>query len=133
MQTKTIAVLAALALPALAHSQVIRCQINGQTVYQSTPCDNGTPVNTSGAGKPAPGAAARNARNLRASAAIADRQVVIGMTADQVRRSWGAPSKINTTISAGRRSEQWVYSWGNGATQYVYLDNGEVVTVQSPE
>jgi hypothetical protein len=133
MHITAIAAGAALLLPALAHSQVNRCQVDGKTVYQATPCDNGRPVNLSGMGKPDPAAAARNARNLRASAAIVDGKVMIGMTADQVRRSWGTPTKINTTITSGRRSEQWVYDWGNGSTQYVYLEDGEVVTIQSPQ
>jgi hypothetical protein len=38
------------------------------------------------------------------------KQVKIGMTRDQVVALLGKPTKINTTITAGGRREQWIYS-----------------------
>lgn len=58
--------------------------------------------------------------------AVIDGKVAIGMTAEMVRLAWGRPSKINSTITASRRSEQWVYG-----DQYVYLVNGIVTTMQT--
>lgn len=53
--------------------------------------------------------------------------VSIGMTAEQVKRScWGAPSRVNETITARGKREQWVYRSG-----YIYLDNGVVSGIQT--
>lgn len=51
----------------------------------------------------------------------------IGMSSSQVESSrWGSPDKVNTTVTAGGTSEQWVYrDFG-----YVYLQNGVVTTIQ---
>ncbi len=58
--------------------------------------------------------------------AIAEKQVMIGMTREQVIRSWGEPEKVNTTINARGTSEQFVY--GDG--QYLYLDDGLLRSIQ---
>jgi hypothetical protein len=55
------------------------------------------------------------------------RKIGIGMTAEMVRRSWGNPERINTTITAAGTSEQWVY----GLQNYVYLTNGRVTAMQT--
>lgn len=54
--------------------------------------------------------------------------VVIGMTAEQVRRetSWGDPDHINRTVTATGEREQWVYGGG-----YLYFDQGILVAIQS--
>lgn len=53
--------------------------------------------------------------------------VSIGMTADQVRSScWGKPQRINQTITARGKHEQWVYGGS-----YVYLENGTVTSIQT--
>jgi len=54
-------------------------------------------------------------------ATVMCRMIVIGMTAEQLRASWGAPDRINRSYGAGGSSEQWVF----GRT-YVYVDNGVV-------
>ncbi len=58
---------------------------------------------------------------------IAKRHVFVGMTAEQMRASWGAPDHINSTITANRRHEQWVY----GSSQYVYFDDGVMTSLQT--
>jgi hypothetical protein len=58
--------------------------------------------------------------------AIEGRKVFVGMTAEQVRFSWGAPEEINTTVLQGVKQEQWVYGDGN----YIYLENGVVTAIQ---
>jgi len=73
-------------------------------------------------------------RKASIDAAIAAQKVLIGMSADEVRRSWGAPSKVNRTINAAGTSEQWIYSLGAyGNAAYVYLNNGVVTTIQAPQ
>lgn len=53
--------------------------------------------------------------------------VSIGMTADQVHAScWGKPERVNKTITARGKHEQWVYG-----RSYVYLENGTVTSIQT--
>jgi hypothetical protein len=55
------------------------------------------------------------------------KHVSMGMTAEQVRLSWGKPEKVNATITSRTNHEQWVY--GN---QYVYIENNVVTSMQTP-
>lgn len=52
-------------------------------------------------------------------------KVVIGMTKEMCKLSWGDPKSINETITAGKTSEQWVYS-----ENYLYFSNGILTTIQ---
>lgn len=68
------------------------------------------------------------------NAAIARGRVMTGMSSAQVQRSWGRPTKVNSTVGSYGRHEQWVYDRGGvGSSQYVYLQNGIVTSIQSPE
>ena len=58
--------------------------------------------------------------------AIAKRQTIVGMTAEQVRLAWGKPDHVNSTITGNHRSEQWVY----GSNQYVYFEDGIMTSLQ---
>lgn len=53
----------------------------------------------------------------------------IGMTSKQVidKTYWGPPESINTTTSGKIVSEQWVYP----NYQYLYFENGKLVTIQT--
>lgn len=54
----------------------------------------------------------------------------IGMTAEEIRQStWGKPKRINVTITAGGRHEQWIYP----GFQYLYVDNGVLTSIQTNE
>jgi hypothetical protein len=54
--------------------------------------------------------------------------VKIGQTAEGVRKScWGKPARVNETLTAGHRHEQWVYGTGH----YVYLTDGIVTAAQA--
>lgn len=144
--------LAALCSPAWA---INKCtSADGKVVYQEIACaDGGTKVNISGAGQ---GDAASEGSNYyqkesarltsdentqmaardrasRISIAILNHQIMIGMTADEARRSWGAPTKVNNSIGSYGKHEQWVYERGRNRTQYVYVENGLVTSTQSPE
>ncbi len=135
---------------ACSASAVQKCvDAKGKTVYQDAPCVDGVPVNLSGAGTPDPVAAARNRKEVaddaqkerlvleqrkregRVLQAIAAKQVFVGMTQDQAIQSWGKPDKVNSTVTNGGLSEQWVYDLGNFKAQYVYVSNGLVTSVQS--
>lgn len=58
--------------------------------------------------------------------AIDQREVVIGMTAEQARLSWGKPERVNSTIVAQAERDQWVYGGG-----YIYVRDGLVEAVQT--
>lgn len=66
----------------------------------------------------------------RTCSAVLSHSIFVGMTADQVRASWGEPSETHDTTTAGARHEQWVYNRGEVDRQYVYLDNGIVTATQ---
>jgi len=117
----------------------------GKTVYQEAPCPSthqSKPVNKSGAGKGDPDSEGARywSRTVeqqkiqeKTDAAIRGGRVFVGMTADDVVRSWGKPNKINRTVLSGLVSEQWVYERGSrfGPAQYVYVRNGVVDSVQT--
>lgn len=50
---------------------------------------------------------------------IANKEVRIGMTVEQVIRLCGKPNKINENVNARGKNEQWVYESGI----YLYFDN----------
>jgi superfamily II DNA or RNA helicase len=56
---------------------------------------------------------------------IAARKIRLGMTADQVRQSWGKPEDINRSVTRWGVSEQWVYE-----ANYLYFDDGILTTIQ---
>lgn len=143
----------ALSAPVIA--QVNKCKVDEKIVYQATPCaTGGETVNLSGAGhgdsastgssyykkeaermaKDEAVETAQRNRTERVQAAIAAKEVIIGMTAVEVVSSWGKPTSINQTITGANSSEQWVYRRGRVAgTQYVYLTDEVVTAVQSPK
>lgn len=88
------------------------------------------------------------------SSAIAEKKILIGMTADQVRASWGNPYKINSSMGAGWKNEQWVMHGifqggelllGMGGPEwkherenrlnssYLYFENGILTSIQQSE
>ena len=50
---------------------------------------------------------------------VADKNIILGMTPEQAKASWGEPEKINESVGTWGRHEQWVYGH-----QYVYFENG---------
>lgn len=59
-------------------------------------------------------------------AAIAAKQVLVGMTREEVERAWGKPDRTDrSTINGGVR-EQWAYESGF----YVYFGNDTVTSVE---
>lgn len=51
---------------------------------------------------------------------LMNKEVRIGMEAEQVSRLCGKPKKINESVSARTKREQWVY----GSGIYLYFENG---------
>ena len=65
-----------------------------------------------------------------AEQAISRREILIGMTEGQAVRAWGRPTSINSTVSTGGKSEQWVYR-SDAGTAYIYMNNGRVRSTQT--
>ena len=129
MQLRHIAALAALLLstPAMA---VNKCKDQyGRTIYQESPCDAAA-KQLEFKLQPVP---ETTAQDSAINSAIARGRVAIGMTAEQVIRSWGRPSKVNKTMTERSGNEQWIYNRGQFRAQYVYIENGIVRSIQSPE
>ena len=64
--------------------------------------------------------------------AIAQKRVVVGMSREQVLKSWGSPYKMDVTYTdSGIRREFWVFEdWINSATvkhRYLYFEEGTLV------
>jgi hypothetical protein len=57
--------------------------------------------------------------------AIAEHKIIIGMTKKQCVEAWGYPERLNRTVAARGKHEQWIY----GDT-YVYFDNGVLTSWQ---
>ena len=146
-QSKATALLALLSTLAAAPAQAVnKCTgADGQVVYQDAPClvaSAASSVNLAGAGVAQPQSAGasywrreitRLERASRIESAVANRSIIIGMSANEAVRSWGQPAKVNTSVGAYGRREQWVYRRGGQAAQYVYVDDGVVTSVQTSE
>jgi hypothetical protein len=64
---------------------------------------------------------------------IANHQVFIGMTVDELRASLRLPNLLmatNTTVTADGVEQQEVYGFGYTVTMYVYITNGIVTSYQ---
>lgn len=57
---------------------------------------------------------------------IEERHVRIGMSKEDVMRSWGTPTRLNRSLSAAGETEQWVYEGYRFRTQYVHFVDGRV-------
>ncbi len=71
---------------------------------------------------------AKKDHEQRVRDAIIQRQVIKGMSADEVRRSLGEPERISRSESHGSPKETWTYA-GNGESRTVNFKNGEVSSV----
>lgn len=70
-------------------------------------------------------------RTQRLEELVAQKRIAIGMTTDQVERSWGKPTRRNIKQYQNIRREQWV--WENTKRQsdrYVYFENGVMTTYE---
>ena len=103
---------------------------DGKVSYQAQPCAPAAKSAESLKLAPVP---ATTPLDSNISAAIATQRVLIGMTSAQARRSWGEPTKINVSTGSYGTNEQWVYDRGGHRAQYVYVQNGVVTSIQSPE
>lgn len=114
-------------VPSLVLAQAYKCNLNGGVVYQQQPCEGGSKLDLPPSPDP-------NSREERVARAVARKRVFVGMTEQEVIRAWGKPSKINRSVTASTVHEQWIYEQGEiGRSQYLYLENGVLGSIQSPE
>jgi len=126
---KRVTVVCTLLLAGISFAQGYKCKdASGKVSYQEEPCETGQAQKELEIRKAAP----LSADEQRILGATASGKVTRGMTAAQVRSSWGAPTKINQSTGSYGVHEQWVYDRGNFRSQYVYLQNGVVTSFQSP-
>ena len=129
--------------PSAVIAQSYKCAVDGKIVYQQARCDGGEKVNTTGAGVADPNSPAslqlrREINTIKRKELIdqliLEGRVEVGMSRDEVIRSWGSPTKVNKTINTSGTSEQWIYRRsGIGFDRYVYIDNGTVRSLQTSE
>lgn len=111
----------------LAQAQAYRCQVNGALLYQQVPCVGGIKIEVPKALEP-------NSMDVLVANAIAVGKVVRGMTATEVVRAWGKPSKINSSVGSYGVHEQWIYDRGEiGRSQYLYIQNNRLKSWQGPD
>lgn len=61
--------------------------------------------------------------------AIREGEVMIGMSASDVRASWGDPKRINKTVYSYGTHEQWVYN----NNEILYMRNGKLDSIQQTQ
>jgi len=57
--------------------------------------------------------------------AVKQHQIMIGMSEEDLKKSWGYPDHINETVTENGKREQWVYISESGRN-YVYVENGVI-------
>lgn len=62
---------------------------------------------------------------------IAEGKVVLGMTKEMCKESWGEPDDINVSIGSWGRHEQWVYEHYYSSDSYLYFENGKLTSIQN--
>lgn len=102
---------------------------DGSVTFQGSPCA----AATKGEALKFDYVAPSTERDAKIGAAIAGGRVRTGMTAAEVKRSWGSPSKINASVGSYGKHEQWVYERENYKNQYLYIQNGILTSMQTPE
>lgn len=57
--------------------------------------------------------------------AIEKKDIMMGMTKDDVLGSWGKPVQVEVAGNPRNENERWLYRM-NGASKYIYFESGEV-------
>lgn len=118
-----------LLLGSQSFAQAYRCKDNsGKIQYQQTPCTN----DQEGKKLDIQAPPQQTADQLRINKAMASGKVTRGMSAAQVKTAWGNPKSINKGVYGAQISEQWVYDRGKFRSQYIYLKDGIVTSIQTP-
>lgn len=137
--------------PLVSHAKVYMCEEEGKTTFSQTPCEGDMQVIEVKESYEVDNEAQMKAQKeneeyllkykekkekehaermfrRKISSAINQQQIMVGMTEEEVVRSWGKPSDINSSGGSHGSRDQYVYRRGNNETQYVYLKNGFVTS-----
>jgi hypothetical protein len=57
--------------------------------------------------------------------AAANQDILLGMSKDDVLKSWGKPTRVEIAGNPRNENERWLYGM-NGASKYIYFESGEV-------
>jgi hypothetical protein len=137
---KVLSAVALVVFSVNAEARVYTCEVGGKKVFQSTPCAAGDApmeLHVPKAGEPGGFDHVQyyreQNRKLEEEKAVEDairgKRVRLGMTKEQVIRSWGKPDDINRSVYRSGVTEQWVYDRGDYERQYVYFDDGVVSAI----
>jgi hypothetical protein len=134
---KTLLLIASLLTANAAIAEVYKCQnAEGKVAFQESPCAKGAGDKMKIFNEGANDIGDPDAQDMSQEVAnkywnlVAQKKITPGMTRKMVLRSWGEPTKNNVTVSTYGRSEQWVYDRGNYVSDYVYIENGRVRSIQ---
>jgi len=110
--------------PGSAQAQAYRCQVDGRTVYQQQPCEGGSRLQVAPAPNP-------NSREARVARAIGLREVIVGMTEQEVVRAVGRPADVKGYPTNRGQIEVWTCPQAPGGfRREVTLRNGVVVSLR---
>jgi hypothetical protein len=110
--------------PGPVQAQAYRCQVDGRTVYQQQPCEGGNRLKVAPAPNP-------NSREFQVQRAIGLREVIVGMTEQEVMRAVGRPAEVKGYPTNRGRIEIWTYPQAPGGfRREVTLRNGLVVSLR---
>lgn len=138
-------------IPLISHAKIYKCEEDGKTTFSQTSCEGvmqEIEVKESYAVNNEEQIAAqkKNEEYLlrykekkekeyaakmferKIANAINQQQVMIGMSATEVVRSWGKPNDINSSNGSYGSHDQYVYRRVNNETQYVFLEDGFVTS-----
>lgn len=96
-----------------------KCTVDGKAVFQDAPC----------------GLEAKKSETVKVwDSKLTDGggKVRIGMTEDEVIRAWGKPDHVNKTITSSGTRKQLVFGTSS-KRQYLYIDDGVLTSIQTPE
>lgn len=115
-------------IPLASHAKVYMCEEEGKTTFSQTPCIGEMQVievkeDYSTGNEPNQSLIDQN-REREVYLAIRSKKIMPGMTKKELIRSWGKPTKINSSGGSYGSRDQYVYRRGNNQTQYVYLEDG---------
>jgi hypothetical protein len=111
-------------LPLPVQAQAYRCEVDGRTVYQQQPCEGGSRLK----GVPGPNP---NSREFKVQRAIGLREVIVGMTEQEVVRAVCRPADVKAYPTNRGRIEVWSYPQvAGGFRREVTLRNGVVVSLR---
>lgn len=113
--------LSLLLFPLNTQAKVYKCTLDDVTEFSQTPCDdNNEPIEVKEGYSP------DKSTSGKILTLILQNKISIGMSRNDVIKSWGKPDDINSNTGSYGSREQWVYRISGAENQYVYIKDGLV-------